>query len=176
MTDTLINLEAATTRPRMKTRASSGWTALQLMATLSEASDTPAGNHAPSAMLSSAAVDFGSRRLGSNSGPTSKDGCFDDDFRPTSIGCIPRISPRVPGLPPADAFDPSVQPGLTARALERLNERLGCRRPAARRLPAGTQRPRAPASTRRRRRGPMAESLGDGDAVSPEPVAAKADV
>ncbi|MBK7274033.1 MAG: DUF262 domain-containing protein [Actinomycetales bacterium] len=96
------------------------------------------------------------------------------DEPPTS-GRLPTA--RELGLPPADAFDPSVQPGLTARALERLNERLD----AAVRLQGDflqeleTKGTSLDAATQAWADA-WAEFFGDGDAVSPEPVAAKADV
>lgn len=149
----------------------------ELMATLSEASDTPTGINAPSATLSSGDVDFQSDAWAEQLADLQGWLSFDDDLPLTSMDDFLRALARELGLTPADALDPAVQPGLTAHALERLNERLD----TAVRLQAeflqeleskGTSRSAATQS--------WADGWGEfadnDEPVSPEPVTAKAAV
>ena len=176
MTDTLINLEAADDStededPRIQWLDSIA----ESMATLSEASDTPAGNHAPSATLSSAAVDFGSDAWAEQLADIQGWLSFDDDLPLTSMGDFLHALARELAAP-GGRVRSHCQP-LTARALERLNERLD----AAVRLQGDflqeleTKGTSLDAATQAWADA-WAEFFGDGDAVSPEPVAAKADV
>lgn len=147
------------------------------MATLSEASDTPIGVNAPSATLSSDDVDFESGAWAGQLASLQGWLYFDGDLPQTSMDDFLRALAQELCLTPADALDPDAQPGLTAHALERLNERLD----TAVRLQAeflhelefkGTSRSVATQSWA----DGWADFVDNDEPVSPEPVRAKADV
>lgn len=147
------------------------------MANLSEASDTPAGINATSATLSSGDVDFQSDTWTAQLADLQGWLSFGDDLPLTSIDDFLRALVRELGLTPADALDPTFRSGLTARALERLNERLDT---AVRLQVEFLQELESKGASRSAATQAWADSWGEfadnDEPMSPEPVTAKAAV
>lgn len=177
MSGTLVDLDNVDSSVEEDPRVQLLDSAAALMATLSEASDTPVGLSVPPATLSSGDIDFHSdawaKQLADLQGWLS----LDDDLPLTSMDDFLHALIREFGLTPVEALDAAVQPGLTTHALERLNERLD----TAVRLQAeflqeleskGTSRSAATQSWADW----WGEFADNDEPVSPEPVTAKAAV